>query len=273
MYFQARLESEETDSDLVKPVIDAQTQLNRLKDLMQSLFRSQYFLDESHKKEDKYEPSLIDIDADSVVLEKSLHPKPEDIDLEYTYAHINKNDDKPTESTRLEMFKNIQTPRSKVEPFNLDFFSPITSVIKNQMEEDHSEIVEDVPTVTFNCLSPTENVVDNQDPSLTKYNLSDLSRRLGGTNLYISRDNGLDITDQLEEKADPEVEIVNDTTKYAETMEELEQLMVKLSDVFQTFREPTNSIKQKEEDSLFGLVNGINDEIYGFLSKSKESCI
>merc|ERR1712126_602107 len=126
------------------------------------------------------------------------------------------------------------------------------------------------PTVTFNCLTP-EN--PEPDASLTKYNLSDLSRRLGGTNLYISRDNGLDITDQLEEKADPEVEIVNDTTKYAETMEELEQLMVKLSDVFQTFREPSNSIKQKEEDSLFGLVNGINDKIYGCLSKSKESCI
>ena len=103
--------------------------------------------------------------------------------------------------------------------------------------------------------------------------MSDLSKRLGGTNLYISRDNGLDITEQLEDKLNPDVEEVNDTTKYAETMEELEQLMVKLSDVFQTFREPTTSMKQKEEDSLFGLVNGINDEIYGFLSKSKESCI
>ena len=191
------MESEETDSDLVKPVIVAQSHLNRLKDLMQSLFRSQSFLDETHKKEDKYESSLIDIDGDSVVLEKSLHSKPENIDLEYTYAHINKHDEKPTESTRLEMFKNIQTPRSKVEPFNLDFFSPITSVIKNQLEEDNSDIVEEVPTVTFNCLSPTENV-DNEDPILTKYNLCDLSKRLGGTNLYISRDNGLDITDQLE---------------------------------------------------------------------------
>ena len=112
-YFQARLELEITDSDLVKPVIDAQTQLNRLKDLMQSLFRSQYFLDETQKKSDKYEPSLIDIDGDTVVLEKSLQPKPEDIDLEYTYAHINKqDDDKPTESTRLELFQNIQTPIS-----------------------------------------------------------------------------------------------------------------------------------------------------------------
>ena len=271
------MERESEKSELVKPVIDAQTQLNRLKDLMQSLFRSQYFLNETVKPGHET-------------------PRPEEINVEYTYAHVNKPSDnhdvndnheeqtvKPTESTRLEIFKSIQTPNSrhhKPDQFNLDFFSPITSVIKTQYEQDYSEQLSDAtnPTVTFNCITSDKNDDDHDDhdddPSLTKYNLSDLSRRLGGTHLYISRDNGLDITDQLED-ADPEVtEEVVDTTKYTETMEELEQLMVKLSDVFQTFRETPASVSRvKEEESLLGLVNGFNEDIYGFISKSKESCI
>ena len=101
------------------------------------------------------------------------------------------------------------------------------------------------PTITFNCLSPDENKTDveNEDAdndaeaSLTQYQLSDLSTRLGGTQLYISRDTGLDLTHQLEAGAGEQ-----DTSKYAETMEELEQLMARLEDVFQSFtyrRKPT----------------------------------
>ena len=97
------------------------------------------------------------------------------------------------------------------------------------------------PTITFNCLSPDENKTDDNDnedadnddaeASLTQYQLSDLSRRLGGTQLYISRDTGLDLTQQLEAGTGDQ-----DTSKYAETMEELEQLMARLEDVFQSFR-------------------------------------
>ena len=267
MSFQAKLETESEKSDLVKPVLDAQTQLNRLRDLMQSLFRSQYFLNETAKQSES---------------SQELLPRPEDINVEYTYAHVNKQSEedhniKPTESTRLEIFKSMQTPRQKAQQFNLDFFSPITSVIKTQYEQDYSEdLTGDQPTVTFNC--PTEKTQKpdlSDDPSLTKYNLSDLSRRLGGTQLYISRDNGLDITDNLnDDDGDTGAgqNDVADTTKYTETMEELEQLMVKLSDVFTTFRE-SPSIKTKDEDPLLGLVNGFNEDIYGFISKSKESSI
>ena len=92
------------------------------------------------------------------------------------------------------------------------------------------------PTITFNCLSPDENKTDDNEAedaeaSLTQYQLSDLSTRLGGTQLYISRDTGLDLTHQLEAGTGEQ-----DTSKYAETMEELEQLMARLEDVFQSFR-------------------------------------
>ena len=251
---------------------------------MQSMFRSQYFINETTRPETSdISPLLAENLGTEEILDKNqTNLKPEDIDHEYTYAHVNKNhgnfndmtennnDIKPTESTRLEIIRNIQTPKHKMEAFNLDFFSPITSAIKNQMEEDSIEDQKDNPTVTFNCL--TADPEADHEASLTKYNLSDLSQRLGGTHLYISRDNGLDITDQLDDKQTNEADDVADTSKYAETMEELEQLMEKLSDVFHTFREPPNVIK-KDDDSLFGLVNGINEDIYGFLSKSKESCI
>ena len=184
------------------------------------------------------------------------------------------------------------------------------------------------PTITFNCLSPDENKTDdNEDDdedaeaSLTQYQLSDLSRRLGGTQLYISRDTGLDLTQQLEAATGDQ-----DTSKYAETMEELEQLMARLEDVFQSFRyrriltiwqlmncaivrelvwildllawhkdafnlyihtycfrEPSlkgvdiTTIGVKDDnaakDDLYGLVNGVNEDLYGYLSKSKESRI
>ena len=91
---------------------------------------------------------------------------------------------------------------------------------------------------------------------------------MGGTGLYISRDNGLDITDQLEDKND------NSDSRYADTVDELEKLMVRLSSVFDTFRDP-NAGKGLvgENEAIFGLVNGINEDLYGVLAKSKESAI
>ena len=267
---QERLET--ASPDLVQPVLDAQSQLNRLKDLMQGLFKSQYSLNDTSRAESH--------------VTYSVPTNNEDILLEYTYANVDKQADlkednvKPAESTRLEIFKNIQTPRVKFDATNLDFFSPITSVIKSQLERDYPEEKEELlqdqnPSVTFNCISPR--VEDERfDDELTKYNLSDLSKRLGGTGLYISRDNGLDITDQLENDVldDQEEKSPNDTTKYAETMDELEKLMVRLSDVFQTFREPPECKTNSEDDKLLdNLVNGIDEDIYGFLCKSKESCI
>ena len=272
---QARLET--ASPDLVQPVLDAQSQLNRLKDLMQGLFKSQYSLNDTTKAESQSQITY------------SVPTNNEDIHLEYTYANVDKQIDlqeenvKPAESTRLEIFKSIQTPRVKFNATNLDFFSPITSVIKSQLERDYPDeelklLEAENPTVTFNCISPRAEDAEDEvyDEELTKYNLSDLSRRLGGTGLYISRDNGLDITDQLaniDSQEDQEDKSAEDTTKYAETMDELEKLMVRLSDVFQTFREPDNNKKSEDDQLLDNLVNGIDEDIYGFLCKSKESCI
>jgi len=273
---QARLET--ASPDLVQPVLDAQSQLNRLKDLMQGLFKSQYSLNDTRAVESQQSQMTYSVPTNN-----------EDIHLEYTYANVDKLTDlqeenvKPAESTRLEIFKSIQTPRVKFNATNLDFFSPITSVIKSQLERDYPDeevklLEAENPTVTFNCISPRAVEAEDEvyDEELTKYNLSDLSQRLGGTGLYISRDNGLDITDQLaniDSQEDQEDKSAEDTTKYAETMDELEKLMVRLSDVFQTFREPASNTKSEDDQLLDNLVNGIDEDIYGFLCKSKESCI
>ena len=228
--------------------------------------------------------------------------KMEEDDLEYEFTenngnyyehrvtiHENDEDEKPAESTRLELFKNIQTPRVKFRGDNLDNFSPITSFPRIKEEEIHMQAClngsnnsdlfpsekcsepenVDNPVITFNCISavsPSSTGAD--DPSLTKYNLSDLSHRMGGTGLYISRDNGLDITDQLDDKND------NSDSRYADTVDELEKLMLRLSSVFDTFRDPNGGKDHiGENEAIFGLVNGINEDLYGVLAKSKESRI
>merc|ERR1719195_1334534 len=300
---QARLE--DGGDDLSRPVQDAQNQLGRLKDLMTSMFRSQNFLNDGPGPHE---------DADGNDGEHShLRPKPEEIDLEYTYAGLHKTNTEstrldasprdcdlappPSESTRL-MVGLTPRPGHRLGHLNLDIFSPITSVVRSQLEQEERETADTqgvmdiqpatdsdetpTPTITFNCLSPDENKTDADDnddaeASLTQYQLSDLSRRLGGTQLYISRDTGLDLTQQLEAGTGDQ-----DTSKYAETMEELEQLMARLEDVFQSFREPSlkgvdMTIGVKEDnaakDDLYGLVNGVNEDLYGYLSKSKESRI
>jgi len=283
---QTRLEA--ASPDLVQPVIEAQVQLNRLKDLMLNIFGSKTFLNESAKEirdQNTFRVNHEDKDEDLV---NEITDNKGYFDDPGETIHEHDNDEKPAESTRLELFKNIQTPRVKFRGDNIDNFSPITSFPRIKEEEIHiepsfagsnnsnlylpekiaePENVDNPPVITFNCIS-SDSPSGQDDPSLTKYNLSDLSHRMGGTGLYISRDNGLDITDQLEEKND------NMDSRYADTVDELEKLMVRLSSVFDTFRDP-NGAKGLvgDNEAIFGLVNGINEDLYGVLAKSKESSI
>jgi len=281
---QTRLEA--ASPELVQPVLEAQVQLNRLKDLMHNIFGSKSFLNDSAKEIRENTFRVNNVEEDDLVYEFTENKG-------YFDGHresIHENDEeKPAESTRLEYFKNIQTPRVKFRGDNIDNFSPITSFPRIQEEQIHiqtsligsnnsnlfpsgqCEEPENVdnPVITFNCISsdsPSSSGAD--DPSLTKYNLSDLSHRMGGTGLYISRDNGLDITDQLDDKND------NSDSRYADTVDELEKLMLRLSSVFDTFRDPNGGKGHAgENEAIFGLVNGINEDLYGVLAKSKESSI
>jgi len=282
---QARLEA--ASPDLVQPVIEAQVQLTRLKDLMHNIFGSKSFLNDSTKEVSERPAFQMNKPGDKE-MEYHFTDDYEKMEEHRVTIHENDEDEKPAESTRLELFKNIQTPRVKFRGDNLDNFSPITSFPRIKEEEsqatcngsnttnlfpvekfeDHDEHV-DNPVVTFNCISPlSRSSTGSDDPSLTKYNLSDLSHRMGGTGLYISRDNGLDITDQLDDKND------KSDTRYADTVDELEKLMLRLSSVFDTFRDPScGKDYDGENEAIFGLVKGIDEDLYGVLAKSKETCI
>ena len=257
---QARLGkggAEPSGEDLVT---DTQTQLGRLRSLMASMLQSRAAgLDE----EEKEEPGIkTDTDRPS-----HLVPKSEEIDLEYTSQHGYDwsvpghspglplvNTKQPAESTRLLDLGLTKTPRAafgKERLMDLDILSPITSVVRNQIEkeeagsdlrgEDAKKDEETTPEKMTSCLDP-------DSISLTRYHLDDLTAVLGGSRncgqreaeLFISRDAGLELTG----------------TGYAETMEELDNLMGRLSTLFQTFT--------KEEKEEF---------YYDSLAQSKESCI
>jgi hypothetical protein len=110
-------------------------------------------------------------------------------------------------------------------------------------EEEEEEVTGAQTGVTFTCLS-REDAAESSDPfdstgeegSLTRLGLTDLSCRLGGTGLCVSRDNGLDLTGRLAEGEGEEAD--RRGSRYDDTVEELEQLMVRLATVFDSFRTP-----------------------------------
>ena len=86
----------------------------------------------------------------------------------------------------------------------------LTLVRVEEEEEETEEVGPGQEGITFSCLSRTEKSREMKEPkeeeedSFSRLGLSDLSCRLGGTGLYISRDNGLDITDRLGDDAEGE---------------------------------------------------------------------
>jgi len=253
---QARLghgRAEPSGEDLVT---DTQTQLGRLRSLMASMLQSRAAgLDEEDKEEDK---EVTKTDRPS-----HLRPKSEEIDLEYTSHHDWSvpgvspglplaNIKQPAESTRLLDLGLAKTPRAahnNERLMDLDILSPITSVVRSQIEREEAGIdvrgedakeEEVTPEKTTSCLDP-------DSISLTRYHLDDLTAVLGGSKncrereeLFISRDAGLELTG----------------AGYTETMEELDNLMGRLSSLFKTFT--------KEEKEEF---------YYDSLAQSKESRI
>merc|ERR1712083_1105713 len=131
------------------------------------------------------------------------------------------------------------------------------------------------PGITFTCLSSSKKEAEEasdpfqptEDPlDLSRLGLSELSCRLGGTGLYISRDNGLDITDRLDGDEDERRD-----SRYEDTVDELEKLMVHLSDVFDSFRNPKPKRKGlfEDDEGIFGLVTDINNDFCAMLANSK----
>ena len=85
----------------------------------------------------------------------------------------------------------------------------LTLVRVEEEEEETEEVEPDQAGITFSCLSRTEKSremeeEEEEEDSFSRLGLSDLSCRLGGTGLYISRDNRLDITDRLGDDTEAE---------------------------------------------------------------------
>ena len=84
------------------------------------------------------------------------------------------------------------------------------TLVRVEEEEETEEVEPDQAGITFSCLSRTEKsremeeLEEEEEDSFSRLGLSDLSCRLGGTGLYISRDNGLDITDRLGDDTEAE---------------------------------------------------------------------
>ena len=82
----------------------------------------------------------------------------------------------------------------------------------------------------------------------------------------------MDITDRLDENEDERRD-----SRYEDTVDELEKLMVRLSDVFDSFRNPKPKRKglfeEQDDEGIFGLVTDINNDFCAMLASSKESQI
>ena len=65
--------------------------------------------------------------------------------------------------------------------------------------------------------------------------------------------------------------------RYDDTVDELEKLMVRLSDVFDSFRKPEPDqkaqLEEEEDEGVFGLVTDINRDLCSLLATAKESQI
>lgn len=324
--------------ELVQPVMEAQTQLNRLKGLMHNMFSSRSFLDRTEETTEKlpedtssagrcegsqYESSRLGsgelvgkvgdestrVSGLDTVRHESTRIQ-DDFRPPYTPRHrrFRREDAMEnfspivlTEAARqvlkehnskeeLEMAENEQSMERKARQ-RLSQPEYFTLVTLEDTEKDQTEETLVQSTDTFSCTtsdrpSVSSSLSESSDPSLSRLGLNDLSCRLGGTGLYISRDNGLDITERLDEEEEDEDEEQEDgikeekrDSKYEDTVEELERLMVKLSTVFDSFRNPNNEETEKLPDhggsreGIFGLVSDINKDLCSMLANSKESHI
>jgi len=223
---------------------------------------------------------------------------------ESTRLDAKHRDVRPAESTRLDGISTpaqngISTPAQRSIRNNaINFFSPIVfqTEIKEEQEKERNSNGED----QMKCLEYGEQMgnpahssgspdsasrmtpdshssfsTDCGSASLTPYNLTDLTTRLGGTMMDISHQTELDVSAQLGRCGDDGED--NSDNRVADTMDELEKLMMKLSHVFTTFREPkTPNWTNEEHGAVVRLLGEVGDNISissAALAAAKESVI
>jgi len=210
------------------------------------------------------------------------------------------------ESTRLDgMFDQlpIRTPVQKTIRNNaINIFSPIvfqTEVNGEQGKQRDSNGADQIECLEYGeklgndlvLVSPSHTSESNDSQftpdshssfstecgsgSLTAYNLTDLTHRLGGTLMDVSQQTDLDVSAQLARGAEQGEDMAD--SRVADTMDELEKLMMKLSHVFTTFREPkTSTWANEEHGAVVRLLGEVGDNISissAALAAAKESVI
>lgn len=242
--------------DLAEPIIEAQAQLNRLKSLMCNIFgRSTGAAVEIRQDGHRKEPRVRAVAAEASGTLQLEMTKFE----ERPFASFRGTGERPTldetrpppsESTRLDgmaegVGRDQWTPRPAAN-FGQHLFSPIAhldggnGVIQldggdptpfSRRTGSASGAQPDVPEDDDDDDAEEEAAVRNgglsYERSLTRWSLSDLSRRLGGTGLCYSRDSLLQITEELQGGAER-----SNGNSYGDTAEELEKLMLSLSGMY-----------------------------------------
>jgi hypothetical protein len=252
--------------DLAEPIIEAQAQLNRLKDLMFNIFggRRPAAAETADQQLQQQQQKQLDGDGKSSVrgpgrggLEMtSLADYRSSARLER--RPVLRLDDTqplpPSESTRLDgiMAENGGADRRyATQPANFilgqHVFSPIAHLeptgnrgAGGRLEESSEESL-----LRGNGEGEEEGV--SWERSLTRFSLDDLSRRLGGTGLCYSRDSLLEITERLQQQGHQQGQLQGEQRlqqgqqqweqgeqqgeSQLNTAEELEKLMLSLSGI------------------------------------------
>ena len=233
--------------ELAEPIIEAQAQLNRLKDLMFNIFGRRTsppheVLQLTFPEDKSTSPPAANT---SSFLSSTTHQRRPSLRIEESMTH-------PSESTRLD--DGRRNERSSTRPlanFRLgqpqQVFSPISAPFvahpHRRRPEDHEVDKEnDSPSATIGSRREEEDSMTDvgrddggltYDRSLTRFSLSDLSRRLGGTGLCYSRDDLLEITERLQgnnsSSAPSGRRRKEGASTIADTADELEKLMLSLS--------------------------------------------
>jgi len=243
---QKRLQAKlEKSPDLAAPITEAQEQLQRLKQLMFSIFASggepeMTEVDRQLNLTDTEEEDLdhtLKTTGHGAEEEGGVHPEVDNVTehgdttgdvskLVHQEAggNMSKYERQVVESTRLDGVEHTTPSHHR----NNDFiFSPIVFDTENVSEDDLSG--EDERDV-----SEEERRTEMLD--FTKYELSDLTNRLGATGLCYSKDTLLEVSERLRDTDKGAAEAVDmDGTSCREAVDDLEHLMRSLSNLFTHF--------------------------------------
>jgi len=213
---EKRLSDKLRDSpSLAQPISEAQEQLARLKDMMLNIFGPK--------------PAETEVDHQLNLTDRESNLT--DRDANYTGSQTLDMTKCQVESTRLDGVNHYTPLHIKQTNY---VFSPIvfdTENIENNTPENKTEegtFAEEEGSETF-------------DISFTRYQLSDLTERLGGTGLSYSKNSLLDVTDKLRDDSPSPIL----AESYSEAVDELEHLMNSLSNLFENFAPKQNGDKKQ----------------------------